>query len=136
MVLPFGIDVPSPTDKFHKPLKSEDIGRIYTPLPQCFMHRFHTGAHIASQRYEGTRLNFCNKLKILMIQMYVLPVLACTDISTIYFTMILLYSSMTFLAFTSQECSICLCLQFSDKCFNNVLLPSNSFKIRAKSWAD
>lgn len=67
MVLPFGMDVPSPTDRFHKPLKSEDIGRIYTPLPQCFMHRFHTGAHIASQRYEGTRLNFCNKLKILMI---------------------------------------------------------------------
>ena len=136
MVLPFGMDVPSPTDKFHKPLKSEDIGRIYTPLPQCFMQCFHTGAHIASQRYEGTRLNFCNKLKILMIQMYILPVLSRTSISTNYFPMILSYSSTIFLAFTSQERSICLCLQFSDKCFNNALLPSNSFKIRAKSWAD
>lgn len=50
-----------PTDKFHKPLISEDIGRIYTPLPQCFIHRYHTGAHILSHRYEGTRLIFCNR---------------------------------------------------------------------------
>ena len=58
------------------------------------------------------------------------------DISVIYFPIILSYSSTTILAFTSQESSICLCLQFSDKCFNNSLLPSNSFKIRAKSRAD
>ena len=40
------------------------------------------------------------------------------------------------LAFSAQDNSTCLCLQFSDKYFNRSLFSSNSFKIVAKDWED
>ena len=46
------------------------------------------------------------------------------------------YHPTIVLAFSSQDNSICLCLQFSNICFNKSLFPSNSFKKVAKDCED